>query len=100
MNEYILLMHDDVVDCAKSNDGENWGKYFAALSNTGHFDGGSSIGNGESLKKGQTPSATVSQIGGFIRVRAESLEAAKTFLRDNPVYEGGGTVEVRELPKD
>ena len=31
---------------------------------------------------------------------AESLEAAKALVTGNPVYEAGGTVEVRHLPKD
>ena len=37
---------------------------------------------------------------GFIRVRAADIEAARHFLAGNPVYEGGGTVEIRELPVD
>ncbi|GAB2877767.1 hypothetical protein GCM10027277_53920 [Pseudoduganella ginsengisoli] len=37
---------------------------------------------------------------GYIRIRAASMEATQAFLDGNPVYEGGGTVEVRELPSE
>jgi hypothetical protein len=32
-------------------------------------------------------------------VNAENLAAAKSLLPGNPVYEAGGTVEIRELPR-
>lgn len=38
-------------------------------------------------------------VTGYIRVRADNLEAARKFLTDNPVFEAGGTVEIRELPR-
>ena len=39
------------------------------------------------------------QLAGYIRVTADSLDQAKTLLAGNPVYEAGGTVEIRELPR-
>jgi len=36
---------------------------------------------------------------GYIRVRAENLARAKELVVGNPVFEGSGTVEIRELPK-
>ena len=39
------------------------------------------------------------QISGYIRVRAEDLNAARELVFGNPVYEAGGTVEIRELPR-
>lgn len=39
-------------------------------------------------------------IGGYIRIRAVDLEAAQALVVGNPVYEAGGTVEIRELTKD
>lgn len=100
MNEYILLMHDNVTDAASAEDGENWGKYLSALRGSGQFDGGSSIGKGESLRVGQPPRDAETRITGFIRVRAKDYEDAKRFLEGNPVYEAGGTVEIRELTQD
>jgi hypothetical protein len=38
-------------------------------------------------------------LSGYIRVRAASLEDARRFVVGNPVYEAGGTVEIRELPR-
>ena len=38
-------------------------------------------------------------LAGYIRVNADSLEQAKALLAGNPVFEAGGTVEIRELPR-
>lgn len=99
MNEYILLMHDDVVDRAAADDGAQWGAYMSTLRQSGGFDGGSAIGAGMCVKKAGAARST-SQLTGYIRVRAQSLDEAKQFLIGNPVYEAGGTVETCELPKD
>lgn len=100
MNEYILLMHQDAPDTQAADDPERWGQYLTRLRSTGQFDGGSAIGPGERVCKGQPGQAVTGGPSGFIRVRADSLQAAKAqFLAGNPVYEAGGTVEVRELPR-
>lgn len=39
-------------------------------------------------------------MAGYLKVQAESLEEARAFLAGNPVFEAGGTVEIRELPRD
>jgi hypothetical protein len=99
VNEYILLMYQDAPDIGAADDPEQWGQYIANLRSTGQFDGGSSMGRGERLRKNQSSQPTDNELGGFIRVRAVSLEGAKQFLAGNPVYEAGGTVEIRELPR-
>jgi hypothetical protein len=35
----------------------------------------------------------------YFKVRAKDLEHAREFLVGNPIYEAGGTIEIRELPK-
>ena len=50
-------------------------------------------------KDGPAPEIT-RYLGGYIKVRAASLDAARELVAGNPVYEAGGTVEVRELPED
>lgn len=100
MKEYIPLMHDDATDKAAADSGEGWESYLASLRRSGRFDGGSSIGRGESLNRNRRPQNASLEITGFLRVRANSLEDAKRFLSGNPVYEAGGTVQVRELPED
>ena len=100
MNEYILFMHEDVADAAIADDGARWDKYLSALRASEQFDGGSSIGPGILARKGSAELPAPRRVTGYIRVRAENLEAAKRFLAGNPVYEAGGTVELRELPRE
>lgn len=99
MNEYVFLMHRDAVDRDASSDPQRWERYITRLRSTGQFDGGSSIGDGQCLRKGQPSHPNLTDLSGFIRVRATSLEDAKGLLEGNPVYEAGGTVEIRELPR-
>ena len=97
MNDYILFMH---ADAPRAPDAASWSPYFEGLRASGRFDGGSSIGGGTCVSKTGTPPPISAQLGGYIRVRAESLEDARRFLAGNPVYEAGGTIEIRELPRD
>jgi len=76
-----------------------WPKYFASLRERNAFEGGSAVGEGALMSKASTPGASVLPISGYIRVRAESFEAACALVNGNPLYEAGGTVEVRELPR-
>lgn len=97
MRDYILLMHDDATEAQTP---EMWQAYFVSLNASGRFDGGSAIAGGESLRKMGAPAPLSDRLGGYIRIRAEDIEEAKAFLAGNPVYECGGTVEVRELPRE
>jgi hypothetical protein len=98
MNDYIFLMHNDVKD-AKPDRGDEWAAYLARLREVGAFQGGSAIGDGVCISKAGTPPDITSQLSGFIRVQAESLNRARELIQGNPVFEAGGTVEIRELPK-
>ena len=99
MNDYILFMHDDAP--GGSRPGAEWAAYFARLRASGAFQGGSSIGDGVCLNKRGAPVHEVARhLGGYIRVQAADLDAAQALVAGNPVYEAGGTVEVRELPRD
>ena len=100
MDDYLLLMHDDVKDRTLADDGPRWNAYLSTLRSSGAFDGGSSIGAGASHKQGGAALPVTATLTGFIRVRAVDLADARRFLVGNPVYEAGGTVEIRELPKD
>lgn len=94
MADFMFLMHSD------GSGAENWPAYLAKLRESGCFQGGSSIGGGMSVRKdGATPSTT-SHLVGYIRVQARDLDHARTLLEGNPVFESGGTVEIRELPRD
>jgi hypothetical protein len=98
--DYILLMHSDATDAVAANDPVAWDNYFALLQQSGLFDGGSAIGKGLAFRKTGQPGAGSEHLSGFIRLRSASLELAQSFLSGNPVYEAGGTVEIRELPRD
>ncbi|KJV24684.1 hypothetical protein VI06_21545 [Aquitalea magnusonii] len=97
--EYILLMHQDALDQNIVKDSERWGLYLSHLQSTGQFDGGSVIGPGVLYHKDKPSQPVQSELTGFIRIRAGSFEEATQFLAGNPVYEAGGTVEIRELPR-
>lgn len=99
MNDYILFMHDDVVDAAIATDEQRWGQYMSALRASGQFDGGSAIGKGMVFRKDRAGQAATTTVSGYLRVRAENAEAAQRFLVGNPNYDAGGTVEIRELPR-
>ena len=97
MPEYMFLMHNDVSD---SVDAPDWGPYLAALQSQGCFQGGSRIGGGVCLRKSGAVAPINDSLGGYIRVEASGLEHARQLLVGNPVFEAGGTVEIRELPRD
>ena len=96
MPDYLLLMHNDPTKAASDSD---WSAYIEALAKTGKLRGGSAIGSGVCRRKSGAAPPITAQIGGFIRVEADSLAEAEALLAGNPVFENGGTVEIRELPK-
>jgi len=99
MSDYILLMYNDVPE-GQRRPGHEWPTYFAKLREAAAFQGGSSIGGGLCVRKGGVVPEISGHLGGYIRIRAVDLEAARALVAGNPVYEAGGTVEIRELPKD
>jgi hypothetical protein len=97
MPDYLLLMHDDIPASAARD--ADWGTYLARLEAAGTLQGGSEIGPGVCVRKsGETPEITA-HLAGFIRITAVSMDDARAWLAGNPVYEAGGTVEIRELPQ-
>jgi hypothetical protein len=95
--DFLLLMHKDSVT---ESTAEQWDAYFGALSQSGCFLGGSSIGGGETFRQQLPPGPVGNHIEGFVRVRAENATAARQWVECNPVYLCGGTVELRDLPED
>ncbi|MBI5939211.1 MAG: hypothetical protein HY859_02165 [Caulobacterales bacterium] len=95
--DFLFLMHGDLTS---PEDAEAWGPYLAGLRARGLFDGGSGVGQGVCRRRNGDPAAVSSHITGYIRVRANDLDQAVELLAGNPVYEAGGTVEIRELPRD
>jgi hypothetical protein len=95
MADFIFLMHDDAAGGA----GLDWDPYLTRLREAGVFQGGSSIGDGACVRKAGATPDTTAHLSGFIRVTARDFAHAQSLLPGNPVYEAGGTVEIRELPR-
>ncbi len=89
-------MHADAVQQTSPKD---WNAYFERLNRCNQFQGGSAIGEGETFRKSVPTGPVHRALCGFIRVLAIDLDDAKQFLEGNPVFEAGGTVEIRELPR-
>ena len=100
MRDFIFLMHTDANEANSQQErAQDWDGYLSKLKAAGIFGGGSGVGDGACYRKsGATPPVT-DHIGGYIRVSATDLHEAAGLLDGNPVYEAGGTVEIRELPK-
>jgi hypothetical protein len=100
MPDYLFLMRNDAPQSASEPSRYDWGSYLARLQAAGSFEGGSAIGAGLCVRKfGEAPAIT-RHLSGFLRITAASLEEAQTLLPGNPVYEAGGTIEIRELPRE
>ncbi len=87
-------MHGDAADRAS-----DWEPYLRGLRDRGVFRGGSSIAEGTSHRRDGNPEPPTA-ITGFVRIEVESHADAEACLAGNPVYEAGGTVELRFLPRD
>ncbi|MFM9829466.1 MAG: YciI family protein [Sphingomonas sp.] len=97
MQEFLLFMHNDTTGTPTNS---MWDVYLTTLQARGAFRGGSGIGAGEAIRRDGAAAAVTEQLVGFIRLQALDLAEARTLVRGNPVYECGGTVELRALPED
>ena len=97
MTDFMLLMHGDAVAAESEETIDAWARYVGKLQDSGNFQGGSAIGPGVCARKSGTAPPITGHLVGFIRVSADSLEHARKLLVGNPVFEAGGTVEIREL---
>ena len=99
MADFILLMHGDSTRADSDSSDDAWGPYIQKLKASGCFEGGSAVGGGVCVNKAGTSVELSKRIVGFITVQARSLEHARELVDGNPVFEAGGTVEIRELPR-
>ena len=95
MNDYLILMHND----SGTTNPDDWNTYFSQLNKLGVFQGGSSIGGGACISKTDNSKPITGHLSGYIRIEAGDLEHAKELIKGNPVFEAGGTIEIRELLK-
>jgi len=97
MNDYIFLMRGNAGSTDES--GTGWDGYLAKLRESGKFSGGSAIGSGLCVSKFGEATDITAYLSGYLKVRASSIEDAKKLLVGNPVFEAGGIIEIRELPR-
>jgi hypothetical protein len=95
MPDFLLLQHGDAT---RETTMADWTPYIAGLQARGAMQGGSALGSGGAYRKAGEPAGLSTHLVGYLRVTAPDLAAAAALLAGNPVYEAGGTVEVRELP--
>jgi hypothetical protein len=96
MPDYLMLMHNDPVRSSRESD---WEAYIQTLVKSGTYRGMGAIGSGVCRRKSGTAPPITARIGSYIRLKVESLAEVEALLAGNPVFENGGTVELRELPK-
>ena len=97
MRRYMFLMHNDA---GSPEDANAWGPYLARLRESSRFEGGSSLGNGTASRKFGDAAPCADHLIGYLVLQAPDAYSARTFLVGNPVFEAGGTVEIRELVVD
>jgi len=95
MADFLLLMHNDYDIGDRS---ENWQPYLALLSSAGALRGGSAVGSGACVRRAGNVPDISRHLVGYVKIEARDLNHARELLQGNPVYEAGGTVEIRELP--
>lgn len=98
MADFLMLMHDDASSEGASSNND-WGPYLVKLRASGCFEGGSAIGGGVALRKDGVTKAVTQHITGYLRFAADDIAQVEALVAGNPVFENGGTVEIRELPR-
>lgn len=91
MANFVMLMNE-------SDDSGDWDAYIEKLLATGKFRGGSSLGQGVCVQRGQAD--TQCQVTGMIRLEADSLDEVKALLEGNPAFEAGYSVQLLEEIED
>ena len=98
MRDFILIMHNDAEPKNDVADA-TWASYFENLKKQGAFVAGVEIGEGLCMVKMKPAPPPMSDWGRYIRIQARSMRDAAQLVEGNPVFEAGGTVEVRALTR-
>lgn len=96
MAQFMLLMHNDYDMEGRS---ENWQQYLDGLASAGVLRGGSAMGAGVCMRRAADAPANTRHLVGYVKLEVRDLGHARECVHGNPVYEAGGTVEIRELPE-
>ncbi len=94
--DFMLLMHSDAEPNKRNDD---WQTYLDLLNANDALRGGSAIGAGECVRRfGPVPKPTHHLVC-YVMIKARDWDHARQLVQGNPVYEAGGTIEIRELPE-
>ena len=108
MTEYIYFMRGGDARTMNLSEEEmgahmqQWKDYMGGLGATGKLQGGAPLGqdgvslNGESKTEQAGASGGDTQVNGYIILTADSMEEAKAFAQDCPIFTFGGSLEIRE----
>lgn len=100
MADFMYLMHNDETSSVTDGSSDGWSEYIGKLRSDGCFRGGSELGQGKYVRKQLEAPEIHDRLIGYIRIEAANLAEAEAKLEGDPVYEAGGTVEIRELPRN
>jgi len=108
MKEYLLLLRGgipmaDKTEAENKAEMEAWGAYMGKLAQSGKMSGGLPLQSGGKTvsASGTTPEAVTSAkegiVGGYLIVKADSLDEAAAIAKDCPHIANKGNIEVREI---
>jgi hypothetical protein len=108
MKEYLLLLRGGKPMASKTEaenkaEMEAWGAYMGKLGQSGSFVGGQPLASGgknisaNSFSNEAVTSAKEGIVGGYLIIKAESLDAATELAKECPHVANEGNVEVREI---
>jgi hypothetical protein len=108
MKEYLLLLRGGI-PVSKKTDAQNkaemqaWGAYMGKLAQSGSFVGGLPlVSGGKVVSASGTAAEPVNSskegiVGGYLIIKADSLESATALAKDCPHVASEGNIEVREI---
>jgi hypothetical protein len=108
MKEYLLLLRggkpiSEKTEAENKAEMQAWGAYMGGLAQSGSFVGGLPLaGGGKTVSaKGTTSDAVTSAkegiVGGYLIIKADSLDKAAALAKDCPHIANEGNIEVREI---
>lgn len=108
MKEYLLLLRGGKPMASKTEaenkaEMEAWGVYMGNLGQNGQLVGGLPLASGgavvtaKGISNEPVTSATEGIVGGYLIVKADSIEQATEIAKDCPHIANEGNIEVREM---
>jgi hypothetical protein len=108
MKEYLFLLRagkpmDEKTEAENKSELQAWGAYMGKLMQNGNMSGGLPlVSGGKTVSASGTTAEPVTSakegiVGGYLIVKADSLDQAVEFARDCPHIANEGNIEVREI---